>query len=269
MKLWSLVRVAAAASMALATIQAGQAPAAEPAAAAQGIAAQPGQAATQNAARGATTPAPLPKFTAVNNGEPNGDQLALPRQVAAVVVAMDTPAPRYVVDVGSFTGEFLEAFMDRFPAARGQWTEPVDGNLANSKRRLARFGERINFKIGCPGRDISDGCAPKDADVIITSWVSIHQPIDGIQKMYKDVYAQLPKGGWFANLDHVTFQNQWDSRLQRARLYFDVVQQGPPAHLATPFPTLGEHQAALKAAGFTDVQVVWQSFTTVLMMAKK
>jgi hypothetical protein len=212
---------------------------------------------------------PLPKFMAVDRGEPNGDQLALPRQIAAVVVAMDTPAPHYVVDVGSFTGEFLEAFMDRFQTARGQWTEPVETNRVNAVRRLARFGDRINYRIGCPGRDISDGCVPKDADVIITSWVSIHQPIEGIQKMYRNVYAQLPAGGWFANLDHVTFQNQWDSRLLRGRLYFDAVRQGPPVHLKTPFPTIDEHMAALRAAGFKDVQIVWQSFTTVLFMAKK
>jgi hypothetical protein len=224
---------------------------------------------TANPPRNNTPPPALPKFMAVNNGEPNGDQLALPRQIAAVVVAMDTPAPRYVVDVGSYTGEFLEAFMERFPAARGQWTEPVETNHVNAQRRLARFGNRINYKVGCPGRDISDGCVPKDADVIITSWVSIHQPIDGIRKMYRNVYAQLPVGGWFASLDHVTFQDQWDNRLLKGRLYFDAVQQGPPVHLKTPFPTLDEQRAALKAAGFTDIQTVWQSFTTVLLMAKK
>ena len=61
---------------------------------------------------------PLVHFEAINPGEPwgGGDRLALPRQIAAAVVAQDNPSPKLVVDVGSFTGEFLEAFLEKFPA---------------------------------------------------------------------------------------------------------------------------------------------------------
>jgi SAM-dependent methyltransferase len=154
-----------------------------------------------------TPSGPLVHFEAVNPGETwgGGDKLALPRQIAAAVVAQDNPSPKLVVDVGSFTGEFLEAFLEKFPGARGQWTEPVEGNRANAKRRFARFGDRVDYVIGCPARDISDGCVPKSADVIISSWMSIHQNRDGIYKFYRLAAAQLPPGGWLIHMDHVGF----------------------------------------------------------------
>ena len=208
-------------------------------------------------------------YEAMNVGEPNGDKLTLPRQIAAVVVAQDNPSPKMIVDVGSHTGEFLEAFLDRFPAARGQWTEPVEESHQTAERRLARFGDRVDYVIGCPARDISDGCVPTTADVIITSWISVHQPLEGIQKFYKNAYAQLPSGGWLANLDHVTIGGEWDRWFKTGRLYFQATKEGPSPHLDTPPPTLDEQVSAIKAAGFDDVQVVWQSFCTALFMAHK
>src|ERR1700737_4947722 len=48
-----------------------------------------------------------------------------PRKIAAAVVAADLPAPQLIVQVGAFQGEFLETFLDQFPAARGQWVEAI------------------------------------------------------------------------------------------------------------------------------------------------
>lgn len=214
---------------------------------------------------------PIVRFQAANISEPAGDQLAQPRLIAAAIVAQDDHAPKMVVDVGSFTGEFLEAFMERFPNARGQWTDgrPVIWNEDNAKRRFARFGDRVNYVIGCPGRDISLGCVPKNVDVLLTSWLSAHQDLDGINKFYRLAYGMLPPGGWLMNLDHITASDSaWEQRLQTARKEFHAKTEGPPARIKTPAPTIDAQMAAFKAAGF-DVDIVWRSFTTVLFVAHK
>jgi SAM-dependent methyltransferase len=213
---------------------------------------------------------PPVRFESMNANEPpGGDRLSLPRLIAAAVVAQDKPAPKLVVDVGSHQGEFLEAFLERFPNAHGQWTEPVEESLQIAKARLARFGNRIDYRIGCPGRDISDGCVPKSADVIITSWVSVHQDREGIARFYRLAAAQLPPGGWLINLDHIGFGgNPWESRVQ-ARYEFQAYIEGPAPHGNHPVATLGEQLAAFKAAGIEDVDVVWRSFTTCLFMGRK
>jgi hypothetical protein len=214
---------------------------------------------------------PLVRYEAVNPLEPNGDRLSVPRRIAAAVIAQDNPGPKLIVDVGSFTGEFLEAFLEQLPEARGQWTEPVENNLGNAKRRLARFGNRVDYRIGCPGRDLAQGCVPAGVDVLITSWLSIHQNLEGIQRFYREAAAKIPAGGWIVNLDHIGFGgSDWDVRMQAARTGFHAKQEGPPVHHAEfVTPTLEQQLAALKDAGIDDVQVVWRSFNTVLIMGHK
>lgn len=219
---------------------------------------------------------PYTPFVALNPNEPAGDRLAEPRRLAADIVAQDTPEPHLVVDVGSFTGEFLEAFMAHFPHAKGQWTEPVDSNLNNAHRRLDRYGGRVSFVIGCPARDLAQGCVPQGADVLITSWLSIHQDRAGIRAFYQRAFALLPPGGWMATIDHVGSNGDvWHKRFQAGRdgAVADRLAahtEGPPVHHAGwTVPSLDEHLASYRAAGFTDAKVVWSRLDTVLIMARK
>ncbi len=217
--------------------------------------------------QGNLIPLPLVPYAEVGQG------MELPYQIGAEVLAQAYPSPKKIVDVGSYQGQFLQAFMVKFPAARGQWTEPVRGNEANAKRKLGRFGDRVDYVIGCPGRDMALGCVPKDVDVIITAWVSHHQPINEITRIYGVAHDKLPSNGWFIVLDHVTAKDtNWENRYGQARWYFNPDSEGPPMEPAvrtTPHPTLDQELEAFKTAGFTDVDVVWKSFDTVLYMAHK
>jgi SAM-dependent methyltransferase len=220
--------------------------------------------------------APLVHFEAVNPGEPAGDRLGPARRLAAAVIAQDKPAPNLIVDVGSFTGELLEGFMQRFPDSHGQWTEPVTNNLDNAKKRFARFGKNVDFVVGCASRDISLGCVPKGVDVLLTSWLSIHQNLEGIRRFYKEAADMLPSGGWVVNLDHVAYGGSpWEARLQAARDELaadgiDAVVEGPPVHHPSYVtPSVEDQMTAFRDAGFTDVQIVWRRLNTVLFMARK
>jgi hypothetical protein len=201
------------------------------------------------------------------------DAVLEPRQIAAAIVAADLPAPKRVVQVGAFQGEFLEVFLDKFPNAHGQWTEAVTSkpNRAPTMARLARLGDRVDFKWGCARRDLGPGCIlPKDTDVILIEWLSIQQNLDGIYRIYRDGAAQLPSGGWIVNVDHVTFGGAWDPLVQTAVRGFRRPEiEGPPIHYPQfRVPTAEEQLAAMRAAGF-DAQVAWQSFSTILFMGRK
>jgi hypothetical protein len=202
-----------------------------------------------------------------------GYSMELPYQIAAEVLAQDYPSPKMIVDVGSYQGQFLQPFLQRFPAARGQWTEPVTSNEDNAKRKLARFGDRVDYVIGCPGRDIGQGCVPKGTDVIITAWVTHHQAIDGVSRIYGLAHAQLPPNGWLIVLDHISSSDSnWERRFKLSRWYFNPDAEGPPMETSVrgmAFPSLDQQMAAFKSAGFDDVSVVWRSFDTVLIMAHK
>ena len=208
-------------------------------------------------------------FEGINGNEP--DKLSVPRLMAAAVVAQFKPDPYNIADVGAFQGEFLEAFMVRFPKAHGLWTDAVSGPEAFARKRLARFGDRVTYKVACLDGDISDGCIPKYTDVIIASWVTMHQPIQGITKFYEDAHKQLPSGGWLIILDHVGFSadSPWEGPLKRAQTEFHAKAEGPRPFVKTRVPTYSEEMKAFEVAGFDDVQVVWRSFTDALFMARK
>jgi hypothetical protein len=202
------------------------------------------------------------------------DALVEPRTIAAAVVAADMPAPKLIVQVGAFQGEFLETFLDKFPTARGQWTEAItsEHNLPETKTRFARFGSRIDFKWGCARRDLGPGCdLPKDTDVILIEWLAIQQDLDSMYRIYRAGAAQLPSGGWIVNVDHVSFGGSlWDPLLKTAVNGFRRPEiEGPPVHYPQfRVPTVEEQLAAMRAAGF-DAEVVWRSFGTVLFMGRK
>jgi hypothetical protein len=194
-----------------------------------------------------------------------------PYRVAAAVVAVDLPTPKSVVTVGGFQGQFLEVFLDQFPTAHGKYTEDIrSSNPPIARKRLARFGDRVTYEDGCPSRDISTGCVPKGTDIIITEWMSIHQDLDGMYKNYRAAAEHLNSGGWVAVLDHVSFGGtSWDSQLQVAGKGFRPQNEVPPIHHPNyRVPTAEEELGAMRAAGF-DAQVVWQSFSTVLLMGHK
>lgn len=201
------------------------------------------------------------------------DAVLEPRQIAAAIVAADLVTPKLVVQVGAYQGEFLEVFLDKFPNTHGQWTEAVTSkaNLAPTKARLARLGDRVDFKWGCARRDLGPGCVlPKDTDVILIEWLSIQQNLDGMYRIYRAGAAQLPPGGWIVNLDHATFGSAWGPALKTAVKGFrrpDI--EGPPVHYPQfRIPTVEEQLGAMRAAGF-EAEAVWQSFGTVLLMGRK
>ncbi len=201
------------------------------------------------------------------------DAMLEPRKIAARIVAADLPEPKRIVQVGSFQGEFLEVFLDEFPRTPGQWTEAITSkhNLPATKQRLARFGDRIDFKWGCARRDLGPGCVlPKDTDVILIEWLSIQQTLDAMYRIYRAGAEQLPVGGWIVSADHVSYGGSWEPLIQTSVREFRRPEvEGPPVHYPQfRVPTADEQLAAMRAAGF-DAQVVWQSFNTVLFMGRK
>jgi hypothetical protein len=194
-----------------------------------------------------------------------------PRAIAAAVVAADKPSPKYITSVGSNLGAFLSVFLDKFPNARGQWTEPVDKIAAAKAQYLGKYGDRVDYKIGCPDRNITDGCVPRQTDVLITDWIKSHQGIEGFHKIFNYAYDQLPKGGWIVDIDLVSFPGTaWGTWLQTAEVAggFRPSNEGPRNEHNDRLPTESEILGAMRDAGF-DAQVVWRSFDCSLLMGRK
>lgn len=192
--------------------------------------------------------------------------LAMPRRIAAEIVAQDRPSTLRVADVGSGTGSFLAVFLDRFPEARGVWTDVSDTMRHAAGQALAHFGDRVDYRL-MDVRDVAE--LPGELDVVTTSRCLHHLDPHELGEFYATVAARLAPGGWLINLDHTRRDQEWDDRLRAVRSAL-LPRKGPATHHHDrPLPTLAEHLEALNSAGFPDPGVAWQAFVTDLIMARK
>jgi SAM-dependent methyltransferase len=204
--------------------------------------------------------------------------LEFPREMAAVIVGEDNPAPGTIVDIGSGPGDFLAVFLEHFPSARGVWTDASEVMLDLARQRLAPFGDRVEFRLvdmtALPA-DLAGAATagePGKADVITTSRAAHHLDRAGLFRFYADAAARLAPGGWLINLDHIGPAGPgdvWDQRLRAARKQFGVVSEGAKHHHNYPLTSVEDHLQAFGAAGFTDVEVAWRAFFTCLFMGRK
>ncbi len=196
------------------------------------------------------------------------DLLGLPRQMAAVIVAGDRPEPGCVVDIASGPGAVLAVFLDRFPSARGIWTDASEAMLGLARERLAPFGDRVEYRIA-DMTDLAAAGLPAQADVITTSRAAHHLDRDGLFAFYAEAASRLAPGGWLVNLDHVGPGEVWDKRLRAARKEFGTSPEGPKHHHNYPLTSIADHLDAFAAAGITDADVPWRAFYSCLFMGRK
>jgi SAM-dependent methyltransferase len=196
------------------------------------------------------------------------DILEFPRRIAAAVVADDNTAPECVVDIGSGPGAFLAVFLDRFPSARGIWTDVSDTMLDIAKVNLDRFGDRVEYRL-LDMTDLSGGAIPAGVDVITTSRAAHHLDKDGLFDFYAQAAALLAPGGWLVNLDHTGPADVWDARLRAVRKQFVPPGSGRAKHHHNyPLTSADDHLEAFAAAGISDVEIVWRAFFTCLFMGR-
>ena len=203
-------------------------------------------------------------------GDSMGQFLSLPRRMAVEIVALEDRGPRVVVDVASGAGAFLAVFLERFPEARGVWSDASEAMLEQARAALASHVDRVEFRLG-DMTDLSAIGIPKGVDVLLTSRAVHHLEPAGVAAFYRDAAAHLGPGGWPVNLDHVGVPEPWDQRLRAVRPRF--IPQNPSREVQHHHPpglaTIEQHVESFVAAGIGDVEVPWRAFHTALLMGRK
>jgi tRNA (cmo5U34)-methyltransferase len=182
------------------------------------------------------------------------------------------PATARVLDLGGGTGALSGAVLAGLPQVRVTVLDVDRAMLGEAQRRLARFADRVEF------REASFLDPLPAADAVMAS-LALHHVHDLGAKtdLYRAIHAALPPGGVFLNLDAAVTQGprlkalvfeRWAARMAEHGIT-DAEARGHFAAWAdedTYFP-LDEELAALRRAGFAEVECFWRGNASAICCA--
>ena len=162
----------------------------------------------------------------------------LQRMVEGLPFAQDSPIR--VLDVGGGYGAVSEVVLRAFPKAKVTLQDYSQAMIDQARGFLAGHGARMTYALG----DLTDrrwiAQFSEKFDLAVSA-IAIHNLMEMplIAASYRDIRAVLKPGGLFVDCDH-----------------FDHVE------------TIDSHMAAMKAAGFAQVECLWHQSPTGILRAR-
>ncbi|MCW3066692.1 MAG: hypothetical protein JWN32_3864 [Solirubrobacterales bacterium] len=179
-----------------------------------------------------------------------------------LLAALAPPGAR-VLDLGGGTGALSAAVLDGLPQARVTLLDVDTAMLGEARRRLAPFGDRVEF------REASFFDPLPAADAVVAS-LALHHVHDLGAKtdLYRAIHAALAPGGVFLNLDAAITEDPRLGALTFDRWAAHMAEHGitdaeARGHFAAwagedRYFALDEELAALRRAGFAEVECFWR-----------
>jgi tRNA (cmo5U34)-methyltransferase len=184
------------------------------------------------------------------------------------------PPTAHVLDLGGGTGALSAAVLGGLPGARVTLVDVDTEMLDEARRRLGPFAERVRFREA----SFLDPLPAADAVVASLALHHVHD-LDSKTGLYRSIHEALVPGGVFLNLDAaitegarlnaLTF-DRWAARMA-AQGMTDAEARGHFAAWAAEdryFP-LDEELAALRRAGFAEVECSWRRGSSAICCALK
>jgi tRNA (cmo5U34)-methyltransferase len=182
------------------------------------------------------------------------------------------PPDAHMLDLGGGTGALSAAVLGALPEARVTLLDVDSAMLAEARRRLARFGDRVEFREA----SFVDPLPPADAVMASLALHHVHD-LGAKTEVYRAIHRALTAGGVFVNLDAaitegprlgaVTF-DRW-ARGMAGHGITDAEARGHFAAWADEdryFP-LDAELAALRSAGFAEVECFWRRGASAICCA--
>jgi SAM-dependent methyltransferase len=188
-----------------------------------------------------------------------------------------------ILDVGAGYGPVSKFILDRYPHATCIAQDGSEAMLGRARRLMADYGAR--FKTHLSDLFETDwlprGLGPFDA-AVSSSCLHNLRDFKRVSEIYRDIRHHLKPAGVFLNLDLLNapsseLQQRYSQVVTARRQRAAAAPDGVGAlvrdtdHTATdapvhPFPAnLDEQLAALRSAGFTDVDCFWKDLQRALL----
>jgi tRNA (cmo5U34)-methyltransferase len=179
------------------------------------------------------------------------------------VLSALAPAESHILDLGGGTGALSAAVLAGLPRSRVTVLDVDAEMLAEARRRLAGFGDRVSFEQA----SFLDPLPA--ADVVVASLALHHvHDLDAKTALYRAIHDALTPGGLLLNLDAAVSEGERLNRLVFDRMAERMADHGigdaeARGHFAAwadedrYFP-LDAELAALRAAGYDEVECLWR-----------
>jgi tRNA (cmo5U34)-methyltransferase len=190
-----------------------------------------------------------------------------------LLAALASPTAR-VVDLGAGTGALSAAVLGGLPGASVTLVDVDSQMLDEARRRLAPFVERVRFREA----SFLDPLPAADAMVASLALHHVHD-LDAKTDLYRSIRGALVSGGVFLNLDAaitegvrlnaLTF-DRWAARMAEHGMTESEARGHFAAWAAEDryFP-VAEELAALRRAGFAEVECFWRRGSSAIFCALK
>jgi tRNA (cmo5U34)-methyltransferase len=188
------------------------------------------------------------------------------------LLAALAPPTAHVLDLGGGTGALSAAVLGGLPESRVTVLDVDRAMLGEARRRLARFGDRVDFREG----SFLDPLPNADAVVASLALHHVHD-LGAKTDLYRAIHTALVPGGVFLNLDAAVTEGPRLSALTFDRWAAGMAEHGigeteARGHFAAwadedrYFP-LDEELAALRRAGFAEVECFWRRGASAICCA--
>lgn len=181
------------------------------------------------------------------------DRIADPMFRWGVVVAgwLDLRGDERALDAGCGSGRVTEVLLERLPRGGVVALDGSPSMIEEARRRLARFGDRVEYLVADLGRPIP---MDEQVDAILSTavfhWVADHDALFAnlaeVLRSRGQLVAQCGGAGNLATLATV------------------LADLGSDPFAAKVFPTAAETRARMDRAGFTDIELWLQEEPTPL-----
>ncbi|WP_435072237.1 class I SAM-dependent methyltransferase [Ohessyouella blattaphilus] len=178
-----------------------------------------------------------------------------------------------IVDLGCGTGTLSKAIAMRFPHAAITCVDISEKMLQIAESKLC-------VDIATIHADFGQFVFPQKYDVIVSSLALHHLETDDDKlSFYKKIYAALPAGGIFLNIDVVTagndriqekYMEHWKEFMIANTSVDEVENKWLPNYHAEDRPTsLSTHFKLLEQSGFCQMDCVYKNYNYAVFLAEK
>ncbi len=179
------------------------------------------------------------------------------------LLAALAPRDAHVLDLGGGTGALSAAVLGDLPEARVTVLDVDRAMLGEARRRLARFGDRVELREG----SFLDPLPAANAVMASLALHHVHD-LDAKTDVYRAIHAALAPEGVFVNLDAAITEGPRLNALVFRRWAAGMAEHGISESEAREhfsawadedryFP-LDEELGALRRAGFAEVECFWR-----------